>query len=313
MDLGIAGKWAVVCASSKGLGKGCAQALVREGVNVVINARGEAALQATAQELRALHPGVNVVAVAADIATPAGQAAVLSACPQVDILINNAGGPPPGDFRDWGRSQWLAALEANMLTPIDLIKSVVDGMAQRGFGVIWAAGAEFERCRQAVSGAAGAGAPGLAACCCTVAPAVEVCTESADGAAAAGWGPVAATVPAFDAVPVLVKVLAAARPLSGRRRTARPRSRDGRPRRPRGALAVHGAGDRAGPCRACVATAGEKGIRPLCRASLGLRGGGGRDRREVAQGKDLVKGGRAAHAGRGSDGSIQNALCHLGD
>ena len=134
MDLGIAGKWAVVCASSKGLGKGCAQALVREGVNVVINARGEAALQATAQELRALHPGVNVVAVAADIATPAGQAAVLSACPQVDILINNAGGPPPGDFRDWDRSQWLAALEANMLTPIDLIKSVVDGMAQRGFG-----------------------------------------------------------------------------------------------------------------------------------------------------------------------------------
>ena len=134
MDLGIAGKWAVVCASSKGLGKGCAQALVREGVNVVINARGDAALQATAQELCALYPGVNVVAVAADIATPAGQTAVLSACPQVDILINNAGGPPPGDFRDWDRSQWLAALEANMLTPIDLIKSVVDGMAQRGFG-----------------------------------------------------------------------------------------------------------------------------------------------------------------------------------
>ena len=134
MDLGIAGKWALVCAASKGLGKGCAQALVAEGVNVVITARGEEALQATAAELRALNPAVEVRTVAGDIATPEGRAAALAACPQVDILVNNAGGPPPGDFRDWGRDEWIKALDANMLTPIELIKAVVDGMAERGFG-----------------------------------------------------------------------------------------------------------------------------------------------------------------------------------
>ncbi|MDE2080871.1 MAG: SDR family oxidoreductase [Burkholderiales bacterium] len=136
MDLGIAGRWALVCAASKGLGKGCAQALVREGVNVVITARGEAALQATAAELRALNPAVEVRAVAGDITTPAGRAAALAATPQVDILVNNAGGPPPGDFRDWDRAAWIAALDANMLTPIELIKATVDGMAERGFGRI---------------------------------------------------------------------------------------------------------------------------------------------------------------------------------
>lgn len=134
MDMGIAGKWALVCASSKGLGKGCAQALVREGVNVVITARGDAALQATAAELRQLNPAVQVVALAGDITTPEGRKAALAAGPRVDILINNAGGPPPGDFRDWDREAWLKALEANMLTPIELIKSVIDGMAERGFG-----------------------------------------------------------------------------------------------------------------------------------------------------------------------------------
>jgi 3-oxoacyl-[acyl-carrier protein] reductase len=134
MDLGIAGKWALVCAASKGLGKGCAQALVQEGVHVVITARGDVALQATAAELRALNPAVQVVAVCGDITTPEGRAAALAACPQVDILINNAGGPPPGDFRQWDRATWLAALDANMLTPIELIKAVVDGMATRGFG-----------------------------------------------------------------------------------------------------------------------------------------------------------------------------------
>ena len=136
MDLGIYGKWALVCAASKGLGKGCAQALVAEGVNVVITARGDEALQATAAELRALNPAVQVCTVAGDITTAAGRAAALAACPQVDILINNAGGPPPGDFRNWDRSHWLAALEANMLTPIELIKAVVDGMAERGYGRI---------------------------------------------------------------------------------------------------------------------------------------------------------------------------------
>ncbi len=136
MDLGIAGKWALVCAASKGLGKGCAAALVREGVNVVITARGEVALQATAAELRALNPAVQVLAVAGDITTPEGRAAALAACPQVDILVNNAGGPPPGDFRDWDRETWIKALDANMLTPIALIQAVVDGMAERGFGRI---------------------------------------------------------------------------------------------------------------------------------------------------------------------------------
>ena len=134
MDLGIAGKWALVCAASRGLGKGCASALVREGVNVVITARGDAVLQACAAELRALNPAVQVRAVAGDITTEAGRASALAAAPQVDILVNNAGGPPPGDFRDWGREAWLAAVEANMITPIELIRATVDSMAARGFG-----------------------------------------------------------------------------------------------------------------------------------------------------------------------------------
>jgi len=139
MDMGIAGKWALVCAASKGLGKGCAAALVKEGVNVVITARGAEALLATAVELRALNAAVQVVAVVGDITTPEGRASALAAFPtfaQVDILINNAGGPPPGDFRDWDREAWLKAIDANMLTPIELIKATVDGMAERGFGRI---------------------------------------------------------------------------------------------------------------------------------------------------------------------------------
>ena len=134
MDLGITGKWALVCAASKGLGKGCAQALVREGVNVVVTARGEEALQATAAELRVLNPRIEVRVVAGDIATAEGRAAALAACPQVDILVNNAGGPPPGDFRDWDRDAWIKALDANMLAPIALIKATVDAMSERGFG-----------------------------------------------------------------------------------------------------------------------------------------------------------------------------------
>ena len=136
MDLGIEGKWALVCAASKGLGKGCAAALVREGVNVVITARGNDALQATAAELRALNGAVQVRAVAGDITTAIGRAAALAACPQVDILVNNAGGPPPGDFRTWDREAWIKALDANMLTPIELIRTVIDPMTERGFGRI---------------------------------------------------------------------------------------------------------------------------------------------------------------------------------
>ncbi len=136
MDMGIQGKWALVCAASKGLGRGCAEALAGEGVNLVITARGDEALQATAAALRAAAPGIEVRTVTGDITTTEGRAAALAACPQVDILINNAGGPPPGDFRDWTREHWLKAIDANMLTPIELIKATVDGMAERGFGRI---------------------------------------------------------------------------------------------------------------------------------------------------------------------------------
>lgn len=134
MDLGLKGRWALVCASSKGLGRGCAEALAAEGVNLVLNARGAEALEATGAALRGAHPGLEIRCVAGDISLPAVQAAARAAAPQIDILVNNAGGPPPGDFRDWEREHWLAALEANMLTPIALIKAVVDGMAARGFG-----------------------------------------------------------------------------------------------------------------------------------------------------------------------------------
>ena len=134
MDLGIKGKWALVCAASKGLGKGCATALVREGVNVVITARGAEALAATAAELRALNPGVEVRTVGGDISSADGRAGALAAAPQIDILVNNAGGPPPGDFRDWDREAWIKAIDANMLTPIELMKATVDAMAARGYG-----------------------------------------------------------------------------------------------------------------------------------------------------------------------------------
>ena len=133
MDLGIKGKNALVCAASKGLGKGCALALAREGVNVVITARGKEALEATAEEIRKA-TGAKVLAVAGDIATAEGRAQALAACPNPDILVNNAGGPPPGDFRNWTREDWLKAIDANMLTPIELIKATVDGMIARRFG-----------------------------------------------------------------------------------------------------------------------------------------------------------------------------------
>ena len=133
MNLGIEGKWALVCAASKGLGKGCAAALVKEGVNVVITARGAEALEATAAELRAFGGG-QVKTVAGDITTSDGRDAALAACPQVDILVNNAGGPPPGDFRQWDRDAWIKAIDANMLTPIELMKATVDRMGERGFG-----------------------------------------------------------------------------------------------------------------------------------------------------------------------------------
>jgi len=135
MDLGIKGKRALVCAASKGLGRACAMSLAREGVDVTIVARGREALESTAEEIRKA-AGVQVTAIAADITSEAGRAAALAACPQPDILVNNAGGPPPGDFRDWSREDWIKAVDANMLTPIELIKATVDGMIARRFGRI---------------------------------------------------------------------------------------------------------------------------------------------------------------------------------
>jgi 3-oxoacyl-[acyl-carrier protein] reductase len=135
MDLGIAGRTALVCAASKGLGRGCAEALAAEGVNVVIVARTAETLEATAAAIRAAS-GVDVKAVACDITTPDGRAAALAACPQPDILVNNAGGPPPGDFRQFTHDDWIRALESNMLTPIELMRATIDGMISRGFGRI---------------------------------------------------------------------------------------------------------------------------------------------------------------------------------
>ncbi|RMX08058.1 SDR family oxidoreductase [Corticibacter populi] len=150
MKLGIEGRWALVCGSSAGLGLGCARALVQEGVSVVINARGAVKLGKAVDELRQLsrkyaqqapeQAAPVVLPVAADITTPAGREAVFQADggpgKAFDIVVNNAGGPPPGDFRQWGEKEWLAALQANMLTPIEIIRAVVDGMAERGFGRI---------------------------------------------------------------------------------------------------------------------------------------------------------------------------------
>jgi 3-oxoacyl-[acyl-carrier protein] reductase len=137
MDLGIAGKHALVCGASKGLGRGCAEALAREGVQVTLVARNAAALEATANEIRkSVGDKVKVQTVATDITTAKGRADALAACPNPDILITNAGGPPTGDFRTFDRDQWIAAIDANMLTPIELIKATVDGMMERGFGRI---------------------------------------------------------------------------------------------------------------------------------------------------------------------------------
>jgi 3-oxoacyl-[acyl-carrier protein] reductase len=136
VDLGIKGRRALVCASSKGLGRGCAAALAAEGVHVTMTARGAEALAAAAAEIRQANPGVEIIEVVGDITTPEGREAALKAAGQIDILVNNAGGPPPGDFRNWNRDDWIKAIDANMLTPIELIKATVDGMMERKFGRI---------------------------------------------------------------------------------------------------------------------------------------------------------------------------------
>ncbi len=135
MNLGIEGKRAIVCASSRGLGRACAESLAREGVHVVLNARDADGLEATASELRAAF-GVEVDSVAGDIEDESTRDALIAACPAPDILVNNNGGPPPGAFRDWDRDAWIAALDANMLAPVLMIRAVLDGMVERRFGRI---------------------------------------------------------------------------------------------------------------------------------------------------------------------------------
>jgi len=135
MDLGIAGRTAIVCASSRGLGRACAEALAREGVHVTLNGRDAEALAAAADGIRSAH-GVTVDTVAGDIESEATRETLMVTCPEPDILVNNNGGPPPGRFQDWDRAAWIEALDANMLAPVLMIRSVLDGMVERGFGRI---------------------------------------------------------------------------------------------------------------------------------------------------------------------------------
>lgn len=133
MDLGIRGKRGLVCAASKGLGRGCAEALAEAGVDLVINSRTEAEIERTADEIAAKY-GVTVTCVAADITTDEGRARVLAAVGQADILVTNAGGPPPGDWRDWSREDFIRAIDANMLSAVALMQALVPGMMDRGWG-----------------------------------------------------------------------------------------------------------------------------------------------------------------------------------
>lgn len=160
MDLGISGKRALVCASSKGLGLGCAEALADAGVNLVMNARGAEALEASAAQIREEY-GVEVTTVPADITTPDGQEQVIHAAQGVDILVNNAGGPPPGVWSDWEREDFIKALDANMLAPIALIKALVPGMMDKGWGRVVNITSQSVRAPIAVLGLSNAARTGL--------------------------------------------------------------------------------------------------------------------------------------------------------
>ena len=136
MDLGLKGRTALVCASSKGLGKACAMALAAEGVEVTLTGRDAGTLATALAQLRAAAPGVRVELAVGDLATPEGRAAILAACPAPDILVTNNGGPPPGDFRDWSRDDWIRALDMNMLSAIEMIRATLDPMIARRWGRI---------------------------------------------------------------------------------------------------------------------------------------------------------------------------------
>jgi 3-oxoacyl-[acyl-carrier protein] reductase len=136
MDLGISGRWAIVCAASHGLGRACATTLAMEGVNIVINGRDADALEEAASDIRDAAPAIEVRTVAGSVTEPECRAALVAAAPGSSILVNNAGGPPPGDFRDWDRDTWIGALDTNLLSAVELIRMTIDGMAERGFGRI---------------------------------------------------------------------------------------------------------------------------------------------------------------------------------
>ena len=164
MDLGLTGRRAIVCASSRGLGRACARALAAEGVAVVINGRDAATLAATAEEIRGA-TGAAVTPVAADLTTEAGRDALLAACPEPDILVNNNGGPPPGRFEDWDHAAWLAALEANLLAPVLLIRGVIGGMRARRFGRIVNVTSAMVKAPHALMGLSTAARSALTAVC----------------------------------------------------------------------------------------------------------------------------------------------------
>lgn len=136
MDLGLRGKNAIICAASSGIGRACVTMLARVGANVVINARTAETLEKVAEDIRAQAPGVVVKTVVGSVVNQPVREALVAAFPQVDILLNNAGGPPPGNFHDWSRDDWIAAVDQNMLSAIELIRLTIDGMAERGFGRI---------------------------------------------------------------------------------------------------------------------------------------------------------------------------------
>ena len=164
MDLGLKGRHAIVCASSKGLGKACARALLREGCNIVINGRNETTLKATAAELGIDAQG-EIIPIAADINTDEGRSALLRACPEPDILVNNNAGPPPGAFTDWGQADWQSALDANLLAPTFLIQKVIEGMKSRRFGRIVNITSAMVKSPHAAMGLSTAARSGLTALC----------------------------------------------------------------------------------------------------------------------------------------------------
>jgi 3-oxoacyl-[acyl-carrier protein] reductase len=164
MDLGLTGKKAIICASTRGLGKACALALAREGVDVVINGRNAESLAAAAEEIRALGAGA-VTPLAADINTEAGRAALIAACPDADILINNNDGPPPGAFQNWEAADWQRALDANLLAPVFMIRALIEGMKARHFGRIVNITSAMVKSPRAPMGLSTAARSGLTALC----------------------------------------------------------------------------------------------------------------------------------------------------